>query len=210
MKIFFEQNKTFITLLFIACICLYGCGSKSSDKGEQVVEKEEVPRILQVADLRERVNNEASLTEEFKALVNKQLDGKAKPTFDAIEWVQLAGTYAGNVGYEKAIPSFKFGTKLFPTVTHSHYYLGDAYVEIADTTNAITCFNKAYEVDNRNNNAKDIVSWLNNPQLATEHNKICPPCYCNQHKYKFKDASICIVCSMPLVVVDTEEGAPED
>jgi len=187
--------KIFIFLFVFVSILL---GSSCKPKESQPVATAETKGVIDLDSLKERIKKTSKLSDQAKSKINTYLDGKNKRSVGVMEWVEFAQNYAKDNGYSNSISAFELGTELFPKSTVAFYFLADAHVENKDTINALKYFDLAAKLDQRNTCATDVSAFLQNP-VDTTFSRVCAPCYCNQHKYRFKNARFCIQCGMELV-----------
>jgi tetratricopeptide (TPR) repeat protein len=97
---------------------------------------------------------------------------------------------------EDARKLFAMNVKNSPTSSESAYFLGMAEFKLGKKANALKTLQKAYELDPKNIYARDLMQAINNPKEYATYMYACPPCYCSQHEFKFKEPGHCIECMM--------------
>jgi tetratricopeptide (TPR) repeat protein len=192
--------RTIVGLLMIGAFCVtLSCSqSKSSESSAESASSDASVGSIETSLLHERLDKTDKLPKDAKVLVETFLEKSARESIGVMKWVEFSQEYAKTKSFPAAMPVFEFGTELFPKSTLAFYFLGDALVETGDTAKAIEQFDHAVQLDERNSCARDIATLLRNPGDSVNFMFVCPPCYCNQHKYKFKTAKYCIQCGMEL------------
>lgn len=87
----------------------------------------------------------------------------------------------------------------YNSTSESHYYVGFINYELGNEEAAIESLEKSYELDAKNNAARDLIVRIKDPKLYDTYQYVCAPCYCAHHGYKWRDEGSCIQCNMKLV-----------